>query len=69
MGPAMWIAMGIFWVVLIVFAVYAIRLIVGSLDSYASRRSRGEQILEERFARGEITAKEYRQRRSALEGR
>ncbi|WP_115787690.1 SHOCT domain-containing protein [Arthrobacter silvisoli] len=35
-------------------------------DVQAERRSRARQILDERFARGELTAEEYRERLTVL---
>lgn len=68
----MWLAMIVFWVLLI-WAIYA--LVTGII-----RRSRGPErgeqqqadgarrILDERLARGEIDAEEYRRLREILDG-
>lgn len=61
-----WIWMLVFWAVVIGGIVWAAtRLSPGSRDpSHASGGAR--QILDERFARGEIDAEEYRELRDAL---
>ena len=64
-----WIFMLLFWVILIVAAVMAIRAFSGT--SQASAKPRGDramEILRERFARGEIGREEYEEKRRTLEG-
>jgi putative membrane protein len=73
-GWAGWIAMSVgmvaFWALVITAVVVAIRYLTGTRGSAAgspgSGLSRAEDVLAERFARGEIDEDEYRQRRSAL---
>jgi putative membrane protein len=71
-GPGAWIAMAlmmlIFWGIVIALVVYVIRSLTRSRpDAPRSLDQRyGIQILDERFARGEIDAEEYTQRRDLL---
>ena len=63
---ALW--MFLFWAGIILLVVWA----VGALPDRGSPRSdrnRAIEILEERFARGEIDRDEFEQRRSTLESR
>ncbi|MGH2653341.1 MAG: SHOCT domain-containing protein [Actinomycetota bacterium] len=66
MGPGMWFAMWIFpllfFGVLIAFGVWAVRRF-----TERGPRSSARQILEERFARGEIDTEEFERRVRALE--
>ena len=67
MGRGWWWVMGIGWLIfLAVLVVLAVVLVRG----FTSDRARGsaDDILAERFARGEIDEDEYRRRRSALRG-
>lgn len=62
----MWFGMilwSVFWLALIGMAVYALVRVLGGRERPAIR------ILEERFARGEITAEQYRAMRQELERR
>lgn len=65
---ALW--MLLFWAGLILLVVWGVRA-VSSEGRGAGRpdRSTALQILEERFARGEIDRDEFEDRRSVLEGR
>lgn len=78
-GMGSWIGMGVgmlvFWG-LVVFAVIAlVRWSSGERPGWprrsngASSSPTGREILDQRFARGEIDEAEYRARRAALEGR
>ena len=60
-GGFMWL----FWILLVVAIVWIIKAAVGS-DRSVSRRTPRE-ILDERYARGEIDETEYRRRRQELE--
>lgn len=66
----MTVGMVAFWALVITAVVLAIRYLTGSRGSAASATSSGqnraEDVLAERFARGEIDENEYRQRLSAL---
>jgi putative membrane protein len=68
MGPAGWIFMGLFWVVvigLIVWAVVALLPNVRSTGRHPGQESPTE-ILDRRFALGEIDAEQYRRAREEL---
>ena len=73
-GWGSWILMTVgtvaFWAFVITAVVLAIRYLTGSRGSAASAASSGQNraddVLAERFARGEIDENEYRQRLSAL---
>lgn len=56
----------VFWGALIWVIIVAIRHSGGQNSGGDSRRRDALQILDERFARGEIDAEEYRSRRDAL---
>ena len=71
MGWGGWLAMSVFWGLLIALAVWLVR----SLRADTSRDnqgppptpgSRADEVLAERFARGEIDAEEFTQRRELL---
>jgi putative membrane protein len=58
------------WVVLILLVIWVVRTFSDdSRGPRGPRHSTAMQILEERFARGEIDRKEFEERRSALESR
>lgn len=67
MGGGAWAFMGIFWVALLVLIVF---LVVRLLPSGGRRDPAGpespEEILDRRFARGELDAEAYQAQRSAL---
>ncbi len=68
MGPAGWIFMGLFWVLvigLIVWAVVTLLPNVRSTGRHAGQESPME-ILDRRFALGEIDAEQYRRAREEL---
>jgi putative membrane protein len=69
MGLAGWIFMGLFWVVVIGLVVWAvIALLPGSRPAGQGRPETPEQILDRRFALGEIDAEQYRRAREVLVG-
>lgn len=61
----MWLSMIVFWSLIAVVAYYGIR----GPSRPATRPSgpRAAEILDERYARGEISAEEYRERRETFE--
>ncbi|MEO7589242.1 MAG: hypothetical protein ABIS84_14585 [Arachnia sp.] len=71
MGVGGWIAMGIFWVALLVLIVW---LVTRAFSPGITRGSRGEhgpqesadQVLDRRFAAGEIDEPTYHRMREAL---
>ncbi|MDR6224041.1 putative membrane protein [Desmospora profundinema] len=59
------LVMMIFWVLLIGLAVYGVVVII--TKGFGKKENTSLRILEERFARGEIDADEYQQRKEVLE--
>jgi putative membrane protein len=71
MDGGWWWVMGIGWLLFLAFVGFLVYLLVRhQTDSGVpgGRRSRAEEILSERLARGEIDEDEYRRRRDALRG-
>jgi putative membrane protein len=67
MGFAGWIFMGLFWFVVIGLVVWGIAALLPGGRLNSSRRSDGpEEILDRRFAAGEIDAEQYRRSREEL---
>jgi putative membrane protein len=67
MGLAGWIFMGLFWFVVIGVIVWAIvGLLPGRRASGPAGSERPEEILDRRFALGEIDAEQYRRARDEL---
>jgi putative membrane protein len=67
MGLAGWIFMGLFWVAVIALVVWAVvALIPGTRAGDNGRRETPEQILDRRFALGELDAEQYRRARDEL---
>ncbi len=57
----------LFWATLIALIALAVRWVVSSgSGSWPSSRTTAKQILEERFARGEISKEEFEERKRAL---
>lgn len=65
MGRGWWWVMGIGWLIFLAFIVLLAVVLVRGFTNGSARRS-ADDILAERFARGEIDEDEYRRRRSAL---
>jgi putative membrane protein len=70
-----WWGMGVgtvlFWALVALFVVLVVRATAGSRTTPPGASSRGDEarrILDERFARGEITEEEYLHRREVLGG-
>ncbi len=59
----MWLGGLVFWGALLGFGVWAVRRVSASTGSSGAMR-----VLEERFARGEVTAEEFASRSRILEG-
>ncbi len=69
MGLAGWIFMGLFWVAIIGLVVWAVvALLPGSRPGGHGRPDTPEEILDRRFALGEIDAEQYRRAREELAG-
>ena len=68
MGWGAWLGMGLFWLVLLGVILYAVVRLLPSGRSNARDRDpeSPEQILDRRFARGEIDIDTYRAQRAAL---
>ncbi|GGL10416.1 hypothetical protein [Mangrovihabitans endophyticus] len=71
MGWVGWLAMGLFWLLLIVvIVVLVVRLLPSAKHDVSAqggaREDAPEDILDRRFARGEIDVDTYREQRAAL---
>jgi putative membrane protein len=64
-GPFTWI---IILVIIVALVVYAVRGSGGGGSTGAGSSRTAREILDERFARGEIDEKEYNERKKVLEG-
>ena len=69
MGWGAWLGMGLFWLVLLGVILYAVVRLLPSGGS--NGRDRGEdspeEILDRRFARGELDVETYQAQRAALQ--
>ena len=69
-GPGAWIAMAfvmlVFWTIVVAAIITLVRSNQGRQDHTVRGVGDAERILAERFARGEIDADEYKQRRDLL---
>jgi putative membrane protein len=67
MGTVGWIFMALFWIVLIGLVVWAVvALLPGNRTGSAVRPESPGEILDRRFARGEIDVEQYRLARAEL---
>lgn len=69
MGFAGWLFMGLFWLVLLGVIIYAVvRLLPARHDGSARSNApeTPEEILDRRFARGEIEVEKYQEQRAVL---
>lgn len=64
-GGFMWI----FWILLIVAIVWAVKATGGSRNNPPENRKSALDILKERYARGEIDQQEFEQKRKELDDR
>ncbi|MFI1991041.1 SHOCT domain-containing protein [Actinoplanes sp. NPDC020271] len=69
MGWGAWLGMGLFWLLLIVVIILLVVRLLPSMrpdDRGNARRESPEDILDRRFARGEIDQETYLQQRQTL---
>lgn len=67
MGFGAWMFMGVFWLVLIGVIIWAVvRLLPGRSGDLVAGRETPEEILDRRFARGELDLETYQVQRAAL---
>ncbi len=59
MGVAGWLMMALFWIGLILLIVWVVRSVIAASQTSGSSTARA--ILDQRYARGELTRKEYEQ--------
>ena len=63
-GGIMWL----FWILLILVIVWAVKAVAGSSNSPTDKGKSALEILQERYARGEIDQQEFEQKRKDLGG-
>ena len=66
MGLAAWLFMGLFWMALVALIVWLVTRLLAARDRPAGGLDMPEEILDRRFARGEIDEETYRSQRAAL---
>jgi putative membrane protein len=67
MGAGGWVLMGLFWVLLLALIFWAVvRLLPRSDQADRPAEDTPEEILDRRFASGELDAETYRMQRQAL---
>ncbi|MFZ0161541.1 MAG: hypothetical protein WAL50_21120 [Kineosporiaceae bacterium] len=67
MGYGLWMFMGLFWLILIGLIIWAVaRLLPARRDGGGRELDSPEEILDRRFARGEIDVETYQAQRAAL---
>lgn len=66
-SPWMWLFMFLWWGLFAAGFVWLVRVVATNRSREGGSRAR--QILDERFAAGEVSAEEYEQRRRLLDGR
>ena len=67
MGYGAWMFMGLFWLILLGVIIWAVvRLLPARRDGGDHGQDSPEDILDRRFARGEIDAEAYQTQRAAL---
>jgi putative membrane protein len=54
-----WFFMIFFWVIIILLAVYLVKLLIGGKPAEDRHSESAREVLEKRFARGEITKEEF----------
>ena len=66
MGGAAWLFMGLFWLALIGLIVWLVARLLPSSKPGGDKRESAEEILDRRFAMGEIDVDAYTAQRAAL---
>lgn len=66
MGNGWWWAMGVGWLLVLAVVVVLVVVLVRHFSPPDPSRRTAENVLSDRFARGEIDEEEYRRRREAL---
>jgi putative membrane protein len=66
MGYGVWMFMGLFWLVLIGAIVWLVVRLLPARAPGAPQRETPEEILDKRFARGELDLETYQAQRTAL---
>ena len=66
MGPTGWLFMGLFWVVLLGLIAWAVIALLPAARGTTRRPEDPLEILDRRFARGELDAEQYRRARDEL---
>lgn len=67
MGGGAWVFMGIFWIALLAAILFlVVRLLPSNGRSAASQQDSPEEILDRRFAHGDIDVQTYQTQRTAL---
>ena len=61
-GGFMWL----FWILLIVVIVWAVKAVIGSSSNPSEKRKSALDILKDRYAKGEIEREEFEQKRKDL---
>jgi putative membrane protein len=54
-----WIFMILFWVLIIMGVVYLIKILVGGAPKIEKRDETAQELLEKRFAKGELSKEEF----------
>jgi putative membrane protein len=68
-GMLWMLLMLLFWIGVVLLIVWAVRQFTGDRRDSTGSRDRALEVLEERFARGEIDHDEFEERRRTLRGR
>lgn len=68
MGYGLWVFMGVFWVAVLALILFLVVRLLPSNSGLAGspQRDSAEEILDRRFARGEIDVETYQAQRAAL---
>ncbi|OGF31932.1 hypothetical protein A2533_00650 [Candidatus Falkowbacteria bacterium RIFOXYD2_FULL_35_9] len=64
--PFGWLSMGIFWLVLIIGVVFLIKWLMEQGKNGKTTSNSAREILDERYAKGEINKHEYEEKKQDL---